>query len=78
MTWYRRNMSREITLEIPDGAYQALVQRSAVLKRQPEQVAAEVLADSLTDPLLQLSGSISTERTNVSDAHDSAFGEPEL
>lgn len=68
------NMSREITVEIPDQAYQALVQRSIALKRQPEQIAAEVLADSLSDPLLQLAGSLASDQENIGDAHDATFG----
>lgn len=67
-------MSREITVEIPDHTYQALVQRSAMLKKQPEQIAAEVLADSLADPLLQLAGSLAADESNISNAHDAAFG----
>jgi hypothetical protein len=67
-------MSHAITLEIPENAYQALVQRSAVLNKQPEQIAAEVLADSLSDPLLQLAGSITSDEENIGDAHDAAFG----
>jgi hypothetical protein len=67
-------MSHEITVAISDNAYQALVQRSAVLRKEPELIAAEVLTDSLSDPLLQLAGSLASDEENVSDAHDAAFG----
>jgi hypothetical protein len=67
-------MSHEINVEISDNAYLALIQRSAVLKKQPEQFAAEVLTDSLSDPLLQMAGSIAADEENTGNAHDAAFG----
>ena len=67
-------MSRAITLEISESAYLALIERSTVLKKQPEQIAAEVLGDSLSDPLLQLAGSLACDEPNIGDQHDEAFG----
>ena len=67
-------MSHAITVEITDNAYQALIRRSALLKRDPEQLAADVLADSLSDPLLQLAGCLDSEEVNICDGHDRAFG----
>lgn len=67
-------MSHAITLEIPENAYEALIQQSVILNKRPEEIAAEVLADSLTDPLLQLAGCIQACEREASGAEDEAFG----
>jgi hypothetical protein len=67
-------MSRKVTLELPDEAYQSLVEEGQEQGESPETVASWVLTQSFTDPLLKLSGCIKTAPRDISRHHDKYLG----
>lgn len=68
-------MSHKLTLELPDEAYQSLVQAGQEQGESPETVALRMLTVSFTDPLLKLSGCIKTAPRDISRRHDKYLGE---
>ena len=72
---YAESMSRKVTLELPDEAYQSLVEEGQDIGESPEELAARVLTARFADPLLKLSGCIKTAPKDVSRRHDKYLGE---
>jgi hypothetical protein len=68
-------MSRKVTLELPDDAYQSLVEEGQDIGESPEELASRVLTARFTDPLLKLSGCIKTAPRDLSRHHDKYLGE---
>jgi hypothetical protein len=67
-------MSRTLMREIPDEAYADLV-RSAVEKGQSaEETAAEIIVDTLGDPVLNLAGCLSFDLPDIAACHDEYIG----
>lgn len=67
-------MSRKLTLELPDEAYDSLVQVGEDKGESPETIASRILTHSFTDPLLKLSGCIKEGPRDVSRNHDKYLG----
>lgn len=67
-------MSRKLTLDIPEDAWDELM-RTAKRKGQPaELVAVEILADRLTDPVMRLAGCLSMPCADIAKRHDEYIG----
>lgn len=67
-------MSRTLVLEIPEDAYEELVRSASRKGRQPERVAVEILADTLTDPVMRLAGCLSMPYADIAERHDEYIG----
>lgn len=67
-------MSHTLVLEIPEEAYEELVRSATRNGQQPEAVAAEILADSLTDPVMKLAGCLSMPFDDIAERHDEYIG----
>jgi len=68
-------MSHTLVLEIPEDADAELVRSAIRNGQQPETVAAEILADSLTDPVMKLAGCLSMPFDDVAERHDEYIGD---
>ena len=68
-------MSHKLTLELPDEAYESLVQAGREKGESPETLASQIVTQSFTDPLLKLSGCIKTAPRDVSRRHDKYLSE---
>lgn len=67
-------MSRKLILELPDDAYESLVQSGQEKGESPEALASRILTVSFTDPLLRLSGCIKTSIKDIAEHHDKYLG----
>lgn len=67
-------MSRTLTLEIPEDAYDELVRTANRKGQQLERVAVEILADTLTDPVMRLAGCLSMPYADIAKRHDEYIG----
>jgi hypothetical protein len=68
-------MSRTLTLEIPDEAYDSLVRAGHDRGESPESVASQLLTARFSDPLMSMFGCLTRPRSDVSRRHDSYIGE---
>ncbi len=72
-------MARTLTVTISDEDYQRLLQRATQAGRSPEALVEVWLVSALQpiakDPLIQLSGSIQADVTDVSERHDDYIGQ---
>jgi hypothetical protein len=67
-------MSQTLTLNLPDEIYNALVQACRDRGELPETVAAQLLADALSDPLVSLFGCLEYSPPDVAEKHDEYIG----
>lgn len=67
-------MSRKLTLEIPEDAYDELVRTADQKGQPPERIAVEILADRLTDPVMRLAGCLSMPYADIAKRHDEYIG----
>jgi hypothetical protein len=67
-------MSHKLTLELPDEAYESLVQAGQEKGESPETVASQVLTIRFTDPLVKLFGALEYVRDDISERHDEYIG----
>ncbi len=67
-------MSHTLVLEIPDEAYQGLVRSAGEKGQSPEKTAADILADTLGDPVLNLAGCLSFQSPDIAERHDEYIG----
>jgi hypothetical protein len=69
-----KEITRTITLQIPDDVYQFLVQTARLTRRTPEDLAAQWLANSIgtavTDPVEKFIGAFPTDIPDWADEHD--------
>lgn len=63
-------MSRKLTLELTDEAYESLIEEGQDRGESPEDLASRVLTARFTDPLLRLSGCIKSSIKDVAERHD--------
>jgi hypothetical protein len=68
-------MSHMVTLNLSDEAYDELLRAARDRDQSPESVASRILDDSLSDPLLRLSGCIESPVTDLSERHDEYLGQ---
>jgi len=61
-------------VEIPEDAYSELLRSANQKGSQPEKVASEILADTLTDPVMKLAGCLSMPFSDVAERHDDYIG----
>ena len=73
--WYSIHMEHTITLRLSEGVYASLVQAGQSWEQPPEAVAAQMLADTLSDPLIRLFGSVDFPPGDVAERHDEYLGE---
>ena len=67
-------MAQTLVLELPQDAWDQLVQTAAQKGLEPSSVACEMLTDSLTDPVMKLAGCLSAPISDVSERHDEYLG----
>jgi hypothetical protein len=67
-------MSHTLVLDIPEEAYEELTRSARRKGQSPEKVAAGILADSLTDPVLKLAGCLSFPSADLGERHDEYIG----
>ena len=67
-------MSHTLVVEIPEEAYEELVRSASQKGQPPERIAAEILADTLTDPVMKLAGCLSMPFSDIGDRHDEYIG----
>lgn len=67
-------MSHTLVLEIPNEAYEELVRSAQKQGQPPERIAADILAESLADPVMRLAGCLSMPFTDIGDRHDEYIG----
>ena len=67
-------MSRSLTLEIPEDAYDELVRTANRKGQPPERLAVEILADRFTDPVMRLAGCLSMPYADIAKRHDEYIG----
>jgi hypothetical protein len=67
-------MSHTLVLEIPNDAYEELVRSAHQRGQAPERIAADILAENLTDPVMKLAGCISLPFTDIGERHDDYIG----
>ena len=61
-------------LEIPDEEYQDLVRSAKEKGQSAERTAAEIPADTLGDPVLNLAGCLSFDSPDIGARHDDYVG----
>lgn len=61
-------------IEIPDDAYQELMRSASEKGSQPEQIASEILAGRLIDPVMKLAGCLSMPISDIAERHDDYIG----
>lgn len=67
-------MSRKLTVELSDEAYESLVEAGRGKGESPEALASRLLIASFTDPLLRLAGCIKSPIKDIADEHDEYLG----
>lgn len=68
-------MSHTLTLELPDEAYDSLIQAGQLRGEAPGAVATQLLTDILSDPLMRLAGSLSAPVSDIGERHDEYIGQ---
>jgi hypothetical protein len=58
----------------PEDACEELVRSASRKGSQPESVAAESLADTLSDPVMKLAGCLSMPYADIAERHDEYIG----
>ena len=61
-------------VEIPEETYDELVRSASQKGQPPERMAAEILADTLTDPVMKLAGCLSMPFSDIGERHDEYIG----
>lgn len=67
-------MSHKLVPEIPEDAYDELVRTADRKGKAPERIAAEILAERLTDPVMRLAGCLSIPYADIAKRHDEYIG----
>ena len=67
-------MGHTLVVEIPEDAYVELLRSASHKGQAPERMASDILADTLTDPVMKLAGCISTPFSDAGQRHHEYIG----